>query len=294
MTKFFTKLLLFTSFSFVISNIIIYILIANLILPSTLPGGLIFGVLEKSKQKTTADKVILGDSVGYEFLYGANEKELKIHNLTSNQAVAMAGQYLFLKNALEANPKQFKEVYLLCRHTTLSNNLEQPFTWNYFVRPLVTLENMKIFTEDTKAKIKKSPFWWMVFIPMIRINPVFPPVDYLSLNNTTPETPLFSFTTIEYARKIRELCEKNNLKFYPIAMPVPEIFKPLKSFYEKEARAQMKKEGLEDMFDNFFKTITFLPDKLYRDGSHFNINFTIEERWDVINTILRDKKLPFK
>ena len=57
-----------------------------------------------------------------------------ILSLGTNQAVSMCGQYFIARSAIEHDPA-IKELVVAYQPDSFTNNLDQVFCFNYFVRP---------------------------------------------------------------------------------------------------------------------------------------------------------------
>jgi len=99
---------------------------------------------EYSTQKNI-DTILLSDSVSYGPLSQYKLKE-NILDLSSNQAISLAGNYFILERYLKAH-KAPKKVYLFFIYDLFANNLKSKYTYLYFTT---------VFTKDNEQEILSS------------------------------------------------------------------------------------------------------------------------------------------
>ena len=121
------------------------------------PGSEIYRSITKSKKKSNAKILLLGDSVGNQ-LFPSEKSNDTINSLTSNQAISIVGQYILLQNYLETGNRPTK-VVLLYSPFSLKNNLDQKFTFHYFIKPFYKKEYIHFFSELAIQQIDKIPFY---------------------------------------------------------------------------------------------------------------------------------------
>jgi hypothetical protein len=87
------------------------------------------------------ETLILGDSLAHNAFGNLLMKE-NLLDLTSNQAISMAGNYFLLKRYLKNN-KNPKNIYLFCISDFLHNDLNQVYTYSYFESVFINEEEIE-------------------------------------------------------------------------------------------------------------------------------------------------------
>ena len=99
----------------------------------TLPGREIYQAIGKSQRKTNKKKLIIGDSTGNQF-FSVFIDEDSIYSLACNQVIGMCGHYFLLDDFLK-NGNRPEQVYMIFNVFSFSNNLDQNYTFHYFLKP---------------------------------------------------------------------------------------------------------------------------------------------------------------
>jgi hypothetical protein len=236
------------------------------------------------------ETVLLGDS-----LAAATFNRLKLHDhildLTSNQAVSMAGNYFILERYLENN-RAPKRIYLFVIPMFLHNNLHQRWTYNYFetvfTRPSEITQIQAILPDlyakkysfDRYIESRKNS---LKITSCYRVKPRLPhqSIDEKSLKKDTNfmnqalydeiATAQSQASTLEpipthFLEKIQTLCTRLKIDFTLVLEPMPpkvnEIFKNSKFMH------YLKDRDISVININDYYTF----DNLYfkHDGFHIN------------------------
>ncbi|MCH8330347.1 MAG: hypothetical protein IH946_03040 [Bacteroidetes bacterium] len=226
--------------------------------PEDFYGKSIYRNINRSNTDLGAATLIIGDS-GADQLYTSTKSHGKAVSLTTNAAITMAGQYIFLQNALKNN--DLKKVVLIYNPLSFSNNLDTATSYQYFIKPFYTIENKVYF--DTSVNDALIPFF-------------LPSLSQLPLIKATNWVPDFSFrlekSTVElspinknYLKKISELTLERGIQFSVLPGMIKES-KRNDTF--QELRSLIKANGLQDAFKDYFNKMIFLEDKWFRDEVH--------------------------
>ena len=133
----------------------------------TIYGNEVYKSIGKSKKKTNYRKLILGDSTANQF-YNCNDKDsCDAYSLTSTQAIGMVGQYILLSNYLNAGNRP-DIVYLVYTPFSFWDNLDQVYTYHYFLKPFFYDEYKPLMTKTVMEQIRKIPKYWACHIPYIQ------------------------------------------------------------------------------------------------------------------------------
>jgi hypothetical protein len=223
-----------------------------------LPGREIYTALQKSKQKKKAKKVLLGDSVANQMFENTNSDT--VNSLACNQSISMFGHYILLSNYLKNN--QIDTVYMLFNPFSFTNNLNQIYTYHYFLKPFYKKAYRNEMSPTVIKQINKIPFKFLIYEPSVLTSawaPNFVSKDTIDYNFLSP-------ITIEYLHKIEALGEKYHFKI--IMFPTP-VSTGHKSEMETLNKNEIEKGGLSELFKNYFDDITYYDPSYFIDGTHF-------------------------
>src|SRR6185369_12899707 len=101
----------------------------------------------------------------------------KYYNLASNVWASLIGQYIIAHNALETS-KHIKNIYLFYHPDSFQNDLDQPWTYNYIVKPFYTSEYRNFFSENAINRLKQNRFFFLFELPIAKTLPIFNKIDY--------------------------------------------------------------------------------------------------------------------
>jgi len=231
---------------------------------SVVIGHELYVSIKKSKQKSKKKKLILGDSVAKQ-MGQYNRDTTNTNSLACNQAISMVGQYLLFKNYLSAGNK-IDTVILLVNPTSLKSNLNQIFTFHYFLKPFYKEEYKTEFSDNVYKQIKKIPFYEISQFPLVTASNWSP--DFKSKD---PQVKTFlSPVSWEYILRIKRLAESNNITFliYPNPMRAS-----LKSSMDSISETNLNIAGLEKEFGLYFKKVKYIDDQNFVDYSHFKKSY---------------------
>lgn len=225
-------------------------------------GREIYLSIRKSKVKKKVKVLIIGDSVAKQ-LYDNETYNNEIYSLTTNQAISLAGQYILLKNFIDNNQGNLPgEIILIMVPKSFNNNLDQIYSYNYFLKPFYKSEYKSMITDTCQKLINKIPFYFLSQQPLV-VNTNWCPT-YVSKDEPYQ---FISPLSTNYLLKIKELCLKNHL-------PIKFFCPPIKASGFANAIAHAKrhtlieKSGFKNEFAYYFKSITTLPDSMYQDDAH--------------------------
>lgn len=233
----------------------------------------VYQAIEASRKKTQYKIVLLGDSVSRQLFNIENQKESKYWHLNSNQAIGVLGNYLLLENYLEKNLK-VEQVYYIMRPHSFGNNLNQIWTYGYFVLPFLNEEkNLKYLKElaERKEWRENKIFLNPSIIKVLEKNPNFIlkvlKVDLSDGNfKESLKKVYLSEISIKYLQKIQEMCIKRNIEFKVLASPMSDEYLNMDLSFLNQ---QIKENKLENIFSNYFNSLKFYPKESFSDGVHF-------------------------
>ena len=217
MKKFIFKSIFFILYFFIVTfSVALFLKYTNLYI-HYVNGSEVYHSINKSKQKKQTKKLLLGDSVGNQLFSNITNNDT-INSLACNQAIGLVGHFLLLNNYLKAG-NQIDIVYLLYGPKSFKNNLDEIYTYHYFLKPFYKEEYQPLFTENVNNQIHKLPYNRLRGIPYILTSnwaPKFVSKDEIGYTFLSP-------ISAEYLLKIKELSIEH--KFKLIIVPPPISFK---------------------------------------------------------------------
>lgn len=223
------------------------------------PGDYVYHSIEKSKEKSKAKTLLIGDSVGRQ-LFPIDEDNDEINSLATNQAIGIVGQYLLLNNYLEAGNK-IDKLIMLFTPFSFKDNLDQKYTYHYFLKPFDHAEYSSLFTETVEAQIEKIPYHQFAQLPHIFVTSWAPEFN----TNNQSQYTFLSPISIEYLIKIKELAVQHNFELS--ILPTPTNIER-KHIVEKMDIEEAAKCNLEQEFKEYFDKIVYLDSTNFYDGTH--------------------------
>lgn len=226
---------------------------------TTIYGNEIYRAIEKSKKKTKYRKLILGDSTANQFYNCKEENPDSAYSLSCNQAIGMVGQYILLYNYIKAGNRP-DTVYLVYTPFSFWDNLDQVYTYHYFLKPFYYDEYKSLMTHTVKVQIRKIPKHQLCHIPFIQTTGWAPDIK--------EETRNYSFLSPickEYLSKIDSLSKEYHFTFNIIPTFVAEHWRDsVNHFNHNEFAECCYKRELSTYLDN----IPYLADSCFLDEVH--------------------------
>ncbi|MES2567352.1 MAG: hypothetical protein V4565_10820 [Bacteroidota bacterium] len=204
-------------------------------------------------------KLLLGDSVGNQLFPNTTANDT-VNSLCCNQAIGIIGHFFLLNNYLEAG-NDVDTVFMLFTPSSFLNNLNQIYTYHYFLKPFYKNEYKPLFTATVNEQIKKIPYSAFCQVPTILTSnwaPNFKSKDKIDYTFISP-------VSAEYLKKIKLLSIRHNFKLIILSPPV-SFRKKMK--FDKINKNEIAKNNFDDEFKDYFKTIIYLNDSLFMDGTH--------------------------
>ena len=224
-------------------------------------GKEVYVSIKKSKEKKSRTKtLIIGDSIAKQ-MYDNEERNDTINSFACVQGVSVFGQYLLLKDFLETNPKLKPDVIFLYRPSSFRNNLDQGFSFNYFLKPFLKKEYLPSFSDLVWKQIKKIPFYQLSKYEIVKQSNWSP--SYNLRNN--PHDFVMSEISAKYLKGCKELCEKYGASFRVECTFMSDEFKSEEFSKMKE---QISHYELNELFEGYFDDIVYLDNNLFADGRH--------------------------
>jgi len=226
------------------------------------PGGEIYDAIHRSHQPSACPTIVVGDSVCHQLLTGYAPPD--ILSLGTNQAISMCGQYLIARSAIEHDPAA-KEIILAYLPDSFTNNLDQVFCYNYFVRPIYPYAEYRAqMSPLVQRLINRRPAARLAVLPLFRYTTLLSDIDY----SKGTEKPTFAYlapVSIEYLRKLSELCDQHGIQLRIVSPPIS-----LDRTYDKAVfLKEVTDAHLEKLFTGYPESIRLVDPQLLVDHIHF-------------------------
>lgn len=233
-------------------------------------GKEIYYAIAKSKKLLNKKKILLGDSVARQF-YDCYKNHKKINSLATNQAISLAGQFVLLHNALNAG-NRIDTLFLMFNPFSFSNNLDQIYTYHYFIKPFYTRENKLLLCSEVIKQVKSIPFYAFAREPFILTSNWAPNTskNIFSQNNNFSNQSNFFLSPISnyYLKEMMALSNKYKFKIIVVSTPVSLKFKS--EVFQLQEGLKALDKNLQDLFFDYFNDIIYLKSTEFEDDIHLN------------------------
>ena len=246
----------------------------------------------KNKEYET---ILLGDSLAKNSFSTLNIHQ-NILDLTSNQAISMAGNYYLLERYIKNN-KVPKKIYLFFIPEFLQNNLDQNTTYLYFetvfnkeneineimsIKPNLFKNNFNI--NKYFESRKKSIMFLNHYTPKKRLNyeeidesSLIKKVDFINKKISSRIAKSNNYRHVMkdipkiYLKRIIDFCKNNNIEFTVIIEPIPSEINNI--FKESDWNKYLKDQNIG--FYNINNIYNFNSYFFRRDGIHIDKNMNM-------------------
>ena len=223
------------------------------------PGQEIYNAIDKSHSYNNKKILLLGDSVANQIFNNSFEYDY-INSLATNQAIGIAGNYFLLYNYLKKGNK-IDSLVLFFIPESFGNNLNQKYTYHYFLKPFNNSNYSLLFTENLKIQINKINYNSFSQIPHIKISSWSPKLQSIEAHNHTFLSPL----SIEYLNRIKLLSLEYDFNIIIKSPPLSETKRSLVLSIDK---TEILSTNLSNEFNEYFKNIYYLNSKEFIDDVH--------------------------
>jgi hypothetical protein len=250
-----------------------------------LVGQEVWTQLARADGAAKANTLILGDSVAGQLYDANNEIATGYWHLATNQAISLAGQELLLRRALVHNP-QIERVVLVLIPSAFGNDLDQPFTFNYFVKPFCDPFTWHQLSPVVRVRLARKWQLWAGLLPLVKGTQLFSEVDYSldpsnsalheeqdSARPASPRQPFLSAVSADALERMASLCRANGIRFELRSGPLSPAWADFESL-----RRSISAAKLSDLFSGYFESIRVLPAELFSDTVHLRKDVLPEYR----------------
>lgn len=224
-------------------------------------GKEVYTALRKSLKKQSKTRVLLiGDSVANQ-LFNNDSTNGEVNSLACNQAASLVGHYILLKNYLDKN-EEVERVVLMYHPQSFANNLDQEFSFHYFLKPFNNRKYKHLFSEQVKEQIRKIPYFFMSQIPVILRSNFSPQYS----GEMRRWNDVFSPISKEYLHKMKSLTDSKGILFTVTSPPVKAS---MRDSIIRIDRNILEEEGLLPLLDDYLDDIRYSAEKHFVDDIHF-------------------------
>lgn len=223
----------------------------------TATGSEVYSSIRNSKKKVYVKKLIIGDSTAFQFFNDQDGSDL--FSLACNQAISLCGHYILLNNFLSAGNRP-KDVYLVYMPFSFCNNLDEKYTYGYFLKPFFKDEYIPLMTEQVLEQISQIPYYEISQFPLVLTSSWVP-----SYKSREREYTFLSPISCEYLRKMEELSTKYSFNLYIVPSLISEI---QRERINEIDITEFNKEKYADKLFIYLNNILYVDNSLFRDGVH--------------------------
>jgi len=237
-----------------------------------LNGSEIYHSIRKSRGSFAPSTLILGDSVGYQ-LYPNIEMSSDFESLACNQGVSMVGHYIFAVEAGQRNP-QIDRVILILHPHSLRNNLDQGYTFHYFLKPFYNKRYLPYFSDLALAQARKVPYSKLIALPQI-VTSNWTATTHVDAPDRN--SGLLSPISKQYLIKLIDWAEERQIE---LSIQSPHVNRDYQAEIERLSEFDRKEQELQPWLDLYFDSIAYLPSDAFVDAVHYALptNFQTEYR----------------
>ena len=222
-------------------------------------GHEVYTSIKKSKEKTKIKKLIIGDSTANQLYNTETDTTSSIYSLTCNQAIGIVGHFFLLNNYLKAGNHP-EDVYMIYSPLGFWDNLDQIYTYHYFLKPFYNEEYKPLMTENVFKQIHKIPFYYLCQNPIILTSDWSP-----ELTAEKRDYTFFSPISKEYLEKIASLSKEYSFNLHIIPPFISEYwYETINSFNINEIKGRLFFKDIK----SYLKKINYINDSYFSDHLH--------------------------
>lgn len=254
-------------------------------------------VLEMVGEDDGTDTLIIGDSVAAQMFEGLIGKDPDVLICPTNRAVTFAGQYIFVKEYLDAHPDA-REVYIVMYTGSLASTIDAQLSYQYVGMPFIIGGYGDDLDDVVMSKLKRnygSLFLHPQVMNMIN-NSAMDRVIYLKavseIDAHRPfkqEAETVSDITVDYLSRIHDLCSSRGADVYLLSTPLCDTASRRAEC--DRIREIFAETGLADLYPEYCESFIFMDKEYFLDDeTHFKAEYKSREFFNPIidGMIVRD------
>lgn len=254
-------------------------LLANDRYQTTLHGHEVYTSLRKSKQKTKARKLIIGDSTANQLYNTETDTTSGIFTLACNQAIGVVGHYLMLKNYLEAGNSP-EDVYMIYSPLSFWDNLDQVYTYHYFLKPFYNRTYRALMSATVEKQVSKLPLYYLCQTPFILTSDWSPEMAPQERDYT-----FLSPISREYLAKICRLCKEHGVRLHLISPFLSEHWHDTICQFDI---SETEGEVFTSLIKHYLQDLRYLDDNLFSDHLHLKPHLLAHYRLEMDKRIMKE------
>jgi hypothetical protein len=243
----------------------------------------IYDAIDKcTNKKVESNIIIFTDSAGAQIYSESDSDGSDFYLVNTTRAIGLPGQYILLRKLIENKENEIsgKRFYLMVIPSVFMDNLNQKYTYNYFVKPFYNSEFKHYIDEYTLDHISQIPMANLSQFPIIKTTNWS--IDYPNAEDFAfIEEYFISDISMLYLKKFKELAEEYN---FNIKILSPYLREAKRSSSIALLKEQVKENSLDEMFSEYFQSFNFLPDSVFVDQDHFDDNL-VDTEYDPYNLL---------
>jgi hypothetical protein len=203
--------------------------------------------------------VLLGDSVANQ-LYFVGEDHGPVHSLAANQAIELPGMLALLQSSFRALPEgaTHPPVALAVVPWTFDHNLDQVFTYHYFIKVFNREPHRSGFSPAVREWVDAWPRARWAALPLVRLSAWSPrgkPPDGRGWN--------LAFDSLS---RMAALCRERGVPFRVVCPPIRADHLAL---VKASTATWPDHPELGSLLRDYLSTVITLPDDRFQDGAHY-------------------------
>ena len=266
MRHFLVKLSIFSSVSFVVLQLVGWVLIYTEQQGHAVENSRIYHSIEKSRQTWAKSEVfIFGDSVAYQ-MYPPETVRGRINSFALVMPSTLAGQYFLLQRLSKSSNLEGKTVVLLLSPNGFGGEFSHQSSYHYVLKPFHNDEFQPWSDDYYEARVKSNMISTVSQWPLIKSSNWNPPewMPYLHQDAIGPLGGLSEFSA-HYLTEIDSLMSEKGA-YLRILPTVQRLSKATDSY--SELKAGIEVFGLSGLFTEYFESFQYKKDVYFRDGAH--------------------------
>ncbi len=247
-------------------------------------------LIEKVKKDDGSRILLLGDSVSRQMFLDVADINDEVCVAPAISPFTMCGQYVLARLYLE-NHRDASDVYLIMvPMDDVMTDFDTGYAYQYVVMPLVETETLEMLDPDTIDELR------YLFGEKFMQPNIVRKIDNSGLNRklylnyvkkhvkNDQEHLLEDSVYIRYLKKIKKLCDDNDVRLHFMPAPVPDL-DTYHKIVNDLAPTYFEETGLDEMFPEYLGMVNYYPEEMFSDRVHFGGKYDSREEY---NKIIRE------
>ena len=248
----------------------------------------------KAEEKNNYSKIILGDSVCHQIFNEFQESNDEYLLLGTNQAITMDGQYILAKLFLESHPNA-TDIYLVMLPNAFTSGYESEMTYSYLIEPFGKTGKLNMLSEqslDNMTNLYGKVFMERNVIRFIDGSCINNKLYLFHNQNSSDFTEshnnrIMSPEAVYYLNDLERICLDSGVVLHVLPCPVVDTVD--NHNLVEHLREEVVQIELENLFSDYFACITFYPQYMFQDGTHFGGEFASVDTYSICINDLKQK-----